>query len=154
MSQKTDIMRKLFRNEHNLKRLRQVGIDPKALRPFEKLSEKKRAKLREMGVEEEEYREFARAYWLVYEAELMESELQNSCLTLMREQQAFQKENKGDMPDAPCSHQRSTTVCGPLCPKFVRATDKQEVNFTHFCDIDTGKSFPVREIDENGQVNP
>ena len=149
MNQKTDIMRNLFRNEHNLKSLRQVGIDPKALRPFEKLSEKKRATLKEMGVDEDEYREFARAYWLVYEAELMESEFQNCCLTLMREQQSFQKENMGDIPDLPCSHQRPTTVCGPLCPGFVKATEEQDLNFTHFCDIDTGKSFPTREIDED-----
>lgn len=147
------VMRALFRAEYNQKKVSSSNPPPAVAALFDKLVRTKRARLAEFGITDADYRKFVETYWLIHESDEIEAECYRSCLTLMRQIQAYQKEHGGDLPNSECVYMKHGTTCGPLCPKFERTSDAQETNFTHFCDIDTGEPYEVRELtdEELGQ---
>ena len=151
--EKKSLMRALFKAEYNQKKVSGFNPPPAIAAMFDKLVKSKRARLAEFGITDSDYRKFVESYWLIHETEEIEAEYYRCCLTLMRQIQAYQKEHGGDLPNSECVHMKDGTTCGPMCPKFEKASDDQDTNFSHFCDIDTGEPYEVRELtdEELGQ---
>jgi len=153
-NEKKSLMRALFKAEYNQKKVSGFNPPPAIATMFDKLVRTKRAKLVESGIPEADYRKFVESYWLIHESEEIEADCYRSCLTLMRQIQAHQKKHGGDLPNSECVHMTRGTTCGPLCPKFEKTSDAQEANFTHFCDIDTGQPYEVRELTDEELGEP
>jgi len=155
-NEKKSLMRALFKAEYNQKKFSGFNPPPAIAAMLVKRAKSKRARMAELGIPESDYRKFVESYWLIHESEEIGGEYYLSCLTVMRQIQAYQKEHGGSLPNflsnSECVHKRGTT-CSPMCPKFEKASPEQDTNFINFRDINTGEPYEVRELtdEELGQ---